>query len=72
VIACIEEPALIARNLGHVQQRLESDNKLARAPPIATKRLSVDGRGRVIYQYKHPFRDGSTHVVLEPLNCSDF
>jgi hypothetical protein len=37
-------------------------------PPIATKRLSVDGRGRVVYQYKHPFRDGSTHVVLEPLD----
>jgi hypothetical protein len=33
VIACIEEPTLIARILGHVQQRLESDNKLARAPP---------------------------------------
>jgi hypothetical protein len=33
VIACIEEPALIARILGHVQQCLESDNKLARAPP---------------------------------------
>jgi hypothetical protein len=41
-------------------------------PPIATKRLSVDGRGRVVYQYKHPFRDGSTQVVLEPLSCSDF
>jgi hypothetical protein len=41
-------------------------------PPIATKRLSVDGRGRVVYQYKQPFRDGSTHVVLEPLSCSDF
>ncbi|MBT8057323.1 MAG: transposase, partial [Gammaproteobacteria bacterium] len=37
-------------------------------PPIATKRLSVDGRGRVVYRYKHPFRDGSTHVVLEPLD----
>ncbi len=33
VIACIEEPLLIAKILGHVQQRLESDNKLARAPP---------------------------------------
>jgi hypothetical protein len=22
----------------------------------------------VIYQYKQPFRDGSTHVVLEPLD----
>ncbi|NNL05977.1 MAG: IS91 family transposase, partial [Xanthomonadales bacterium] len=37
-------------------------------PPIATKRLSVDERGRVVYHYKHPFRDGSTHVVLEPLD----
>jgi hypothetical protein len=35
---------------------------------VATKRLSVDGRGRVVYRYKHPFRDGSTHVVLEPLD----
>ena len=35
---------------------------------IATKRLSVDTRGRVVYQYKQPFRDGSTHVVLEPLD----
>jgi hypothetical protein len=25
-------------------------------------------RGRVVYQYKHPFRDGSTHVLLEPLD----
>jgi hypothetical protein len=30
---CIEEPALIAKILGHVQQRLESDNQPARAPP---------------------------------------
>jgi Putative transposase len=37
-------------------------------PAIAAKRLSVDSRGRVVYQYKHAFRDGSTHVVLEPLD----
>lgn len=24
--------------------------------------------GRLMYQYKKPFRDGSTHVVLEPLD----
>jgi hypothetical protein len=35
---------------------------------IATKRLSVDGRGRVVYRYRQPFRDGSTHVLLEPLD----
>ena len=35
---------------------------------IATKRLSIDGQGRVVYRYKQPFRDGSTHVILEPLD----
>ena len=34
-------------------------------PPIATKRLSVDGRGRVVYRYKQPFRDGSTDMLLK-------
>ena len=33
VIAYIEEPALIARILGHVQQREELNDPLARAPP---------------------------------------
>lgn len=28
----------------------------------------MDNRGQVVYQYKHPYRDGSTHVVLEPLD----
>ena len=32
------------------------------------QRLSMDRRGWVVYQYKRPFRDGSTHVVLEPLD----
>ena len=36
--------------------------------PIATKGLSVDRQGRVVYRCKQPFRDGSTHVVLEPLD----
>jgi hypothetical protein len=30
--------------------------------------LSVDRQGRVVYQYKQPFWDGSTYVVLEPLD----
>jgi hypothetical protein len=30
--------------------------------------LSLDDYGRVLYRYKRPFRDGSTHVVLEPLD----
>ena len=48
--------------------RLERLCRYITRPPIATKRLTVDGRGRVVYRYKQPFRDGSTHVVLEPLD----
>jgi hypothetical protein len=50
------------------RSRLERLCRYITRLPIATKRLSVDGRGRVVYQYKQPFRDGSTHVVLEPLD----
>ncbi|NND56925.1 MAG: IS91 family transposase [Xanthomonadales bacterium] len=50
------------------RSRLERLCRYITRPPIATKRLSVDERGRVVYRYKHPFRDGSTHVVLEPLD----
>jgi hypothetical protein len=52
----------------HQRSRLERLCRYITRPPIATKRLSVDGRGRVVYRYKQPFRDGSTHVVLEPLD----
>jgi hypothetical protein len=52
----------------HQRSKLERLCRYITRPPIATKRLSVDRRGRVIYQYKRPFRDGSTHVVLEPLD----
>jgi hypothetical protein len=63
---------LLARSLAGVPisacSSLERLCRYITRPPIATKRLSVDDRGRVVYQYKNPFRDGSTHVVLEPLD----
>lgn len=52
----------------HQRSKLERLCRYITRPPIATKRLSLDRRGRVVYQYKRPFRDGSTHVVLEPLD----
>ena len=51
----------------HQRSKLERLCRYITRPPIATKRLSVDEHGRVLYRYKRPFRDGSTHVVLEPL-----
>ncbi len=35
-------------------------------PPIAEERLSVDGDGLVVYELKHSFSDGTTHVLFEP------
>jgi len=52
----------------HQRSRLERLCRYITRPPIATQRLSIDGQGRVVYRYKQPFRDGSTHVVLEPLD----
>jgi hypothetical protein len=37
-------------------------------PAIALERLSRDGDGLVVYELKHPFRDGTTHVLFEPLD----
>jgi ribosomal protein S27E len=50
------------------RSRLERLCRYITRPPVATQRLSQDDRGRVVYRYKQPFRDGSTHVVLEPLD----
>jgi ribosomal protein S27E len=53
---------------GHQRSKLERLCRYITRPPIATKRLSVDAQGRAVYRYKRPFRDGSTQVVLEPLD----
>jgi len=37
-------------------------------PAIALERLSRDGDGFLVYELEHPFRDGTTHVLFEPLD----
>ncbi len=38
-------------------------------PPLAEERLSVNERtGKVVYGFRRPFRDGSTHVALDPMS----
>ena len=32
------------------------------------ERLSTNERGQIVYKFKQPFRDGTTHVVLDPLD----
>ena len=37
-------------------------------PQIVNERLGTNGAGQVVYELRHPFRDGTTHVVFEPLD----
>ena len=51
----------------HQRDRLERLCRYVTRPPLALDRLSTETNGRVIYELKHPFRDGTTHFVFEPL-----
>ena len=35
---------------------------------LSNERLSVNDRAQVVYRLKHPFGDGTTHVVLDPID----
>jgi len=37
-------------------------------PPVAASRLSLTQSGNICYALKTPYRDGTTHVVFEPLD----
>jgi len=37
-------------------------------PPGSTKRLSLTRNGRLRYELKTPWRNGTTHVIFEPLD----
>jgi hypothetical protein len=37
-------------------------------PAVTEKRLSLTPNGNVRYQLKTPYRDGTTHVIFEPLD----
>ena len=49
------------------RERLEHLVRYVRRPALASERLSLDERGRVLLELRHPWRDGTTHLVFEPL-----
>lgn len=53
---------------GDERRKLERLCRYVARPAIALERLSRDGDGLVVYELKHPFRDGTTHVLFEPLD----
>jgi hypothetical protein len=49
------------------RMRLERLARYAGRPPLATERLSLLPDGRLLYRLKRRWRDGTTHVIYEPL-----
>jgi hypothetical protein len=37
-------------------------------PAISEKHLSLTNQGKIRYELKTPYRDGTTHVILEPVD----
>jgi hypothetical protein len=52
---------------GDDRERLERLSRYVARPPIATERLSLTPDGRVAYGLRRKWRDGTTHVVFDPL-----
>ena len=50
------------------REKLERLCRYITRPAISTKRLSMTRNGRVRYELKTPWRNGTTHVIFEPLD----
>jgi hypothetical protein len=50
------------------RRRLERLARYCARPPIATDRLTQLEDGRLCYRLKHRWRDGTTHIVLDPVD----
>jgi ribosomal protein S27E len=50
------------------RRRLERLCRYVARPPIASNRLSEAPDGRIVYCLRHRWRDGTTHVVFDPLD----
>jgi hypothetical protein len=55
------------KNVGHAQLPSSGCRYVSR-PPVACERLALTASGQVRYTLKTPYRDGTTHIVLEPLD----
>jgi len=53
------------------RQRLERLCRYVGRPPVASERLSNLDDGRLLYELRHRWRDGTTHVAFEPLELID-
>jgi hypothetical protein len=49
------------------RKKLERLCRYISRPAVSEKRLSLTSNGNIRYQLKTPYRDGTTHVIFEPL-----
>ena len=52
---------------GGERKKLERLARYIARPPIAQDRLRLSDTGQVIYQLKKPYSDGTSHIVMSPL-----
>ena len=52
----------------HQRKKLERICRYVARPAVSEKRLALTKDGRVRYELKTPYRDGTTHVIFEPLD----
>ena len=52
----------------HQRRKLERLCRYIARPAVATDRLALTPQGNVRYTLKTPYRDGTTHIILEPLD----
>ena len=50
------------------RQKLERLCRYISRPAVSEKRLSLTPNGNIRYQLKTPYKDGTTHVIFEPLD----
>ena len=53
---------------GDQRAKLERLARYVSRPPVSIERLTLTAQGRVRYGLKNPYRDGTTHIVLEPVD----
>jgi hypothetical protein len=56
------------RSKANQRDKLERLCRYITRPAIAEKRLSLTKQGLVRYELKTPYRDGTTHVIFEPVD----
>lgn len=50
------------------RDKLERLCRYISRPPVASARLSLTPSGKICYELKTPYRDGTTHMIFEPLD----